>query len=192
MSYRYITIFCLVALALFFGVCPAMSQQIPASSPLDLSEAELVAIGQQVYREGRLSNGEPVKAVVLGDVPVAGTQFTCLDCYRRSGWGSSEGTTPVLPTSAGALYSPRVRIYRERPAYTDETLEKVIRSGLNPVGNPLDLAMPWYDLPDQEMAGLIAYLKTLSKETSPGLTSEVIHLATVVGEAVVVVEVAGP
>ena len=184
MSSRHITFFYSIVLILLLSGCQGVREHVPASSPTVLSETELVAIGQQIYREGRLSNGEPVKAVVMGDVSVAGTQFTCLNCHRRSGWGSSEGTKPVLPTSAGALYSPRVRIYRERPSYTDETLEEVIRSGLDPVGNPLDLAMPWYDLPDQEMAGLIAYLKTLSKETSPGLTSEVIHLATVVGEAV--------
>jgi hypothetical protein len=144
----------------------------------------MVAIGQRVYRQGRLHNGEPAKAVVLGDIPVAGTQFPCLNCHRRSGWGSSEGSKPVLSTSAVALFSPRERIYRERPVYTDKSLVEVIRYGVNPAGVLLDSAMPNYDLPDHEMAALVAYLKTLSKENSPGLTAETIHLATVVGEDV--------
>jgi hypothetical protein len=59
---------------------------------------------------------------------------------------------------------------------------EVIRYGFNPAGVPLDSAMPQYDLPDQEMSALIAYLKTLSNENSPGLTPETIHLATVIGE----------
>ncbi len=172
---------CSVALVFILCGCQGGHQSHQVSSPSELSEAELITLGQQIYREGTLSNGEPVEAVVLGDVPVAGTQFTCLDCHRRSGWGSSEVTKSTLPTSAGALYSPRVRIYRERPAYTDETLEEVILTGFDSAGNPLDLAMPWYHLPDKEMTALIAYLKTLSKENSPGLTPEVIHLATVVG-----------
>lgn len=42
--------------------------------------------------------------------------------------------------------------------------------------------MPVYHLPDREMTALIAYLKTLSSEFSPGLTGEEVHIATVVSE----------
>jgi len=105
--------------------------------------------------------------------------------------GSSEGGTRVRPVTGAALYRPKevfgaghdrklpgtVRTY---PAYTDESLARAIRDGVDPQGRRFSAAMPRYDLADADLAPLIAYLKSLSTTGAPGVTGEVIRFATVV------------
>jgi hypothetical protein len=145
-------------------------------------QGDMLKLGRQIYREGRLASGEPVKATVIGDVPVEGTQFTCLHCHRSSGLGSSESRIRVLPAAGLDLFRPRSSGYRIRPAYTDNSLANLLRTGVDPAGAPVNSLMPTYQLPEPEMGALIAYLKSLSSEISPGVTEDSIHIATVVAD----------
>jgi hypothetical protein len=174
--------FCMI---LFFA-CVTLHRPLPAfaTGEQNLTEAELIEIGRRVYREGLQANTKPVRATVMGDIEVVGTQFTCINCHRRSGLGGEEGTKYVLATNGPLLYTPRQDIYLKRPAYTDQTLIEALALGENPMGKSFDPIMPVYDLPDLEMDGLIAYLKTLSNEYSPGMDENDIHIATVIDNSV--------
>ncbi|RUM38662.1 MAG: hypothetical protein DSY58_01850 [Desulfobulbus sp.] len=145
---------------------------------------EQIELGQQIYRQGRLASGEAVEAYVMGDMKVLGTQFACLNCHGRSGMGGAEGKTFTLAINPAALFTPRKGVYLERPAYTDETFAKVLRSGKVPGDKTLSAAMPVYQLPDREMAALTAYIKTLSSTFSPGVSEETIHFATVISDEI--------
>ncbi len=173
-----------ILLIAVFGGCQARSYVKGRAAIESLSESELLTIGQKVYRDGRLADGTPVKSLVLGGVPIDGTQATCLNCHRRSGMGGAEGDRFVLPINGPALFSPRQKIYHERPAYTEASLAMALRKGADSEGQIFDPVMPVYDLPALEMAGLIAYLKQLSSKDSAGVTGESIHLATVIGPGV--------
>ena len=163
--------------------------------------------GQRIYREGILPSGEPVRAIVQGDVEVEGVAFNCASCHRRSGFGASEEAAYVPPVTAPVLYQARegrradllrqlfqevqpkttrarVRDLRVRPAYTDTTLATAIRAGTDPTGRTLDPLMPRYALSDEDMGHLIAYLRTLSTTPAPGVTDSTLHFATVVTEGV--------
>jgi hypothetical protein len=169
-------------------------------SPLPSLE-EIVRQGDRMYRDGRLASGEEIQAVIKGDVHVPGSAFSCVSCHLRSGIGSIEGQVLSPPTNGLKLYKPYYQynpvipdptkprksmmdnpaakpLYR--PAYTDATLAEAIRSGVNPVGRRFNDIMPRYLLEDRDMAILIAYLKTLSAEPSPGVTEQQIRFATVV------------
>ena len=74
--------------------------------------------------------------------------------------------------------------YPGRPAYTDETVADAIRGGANPDGREFIGVMPRYTFDDRDLAILIAYLKSLSKDLSPGVTETTIRFATVVTEEV--------
>lgn len=161
--------------ALVFLALPPQPLRSSADDAQDLR-----ALGRRIYHEGRLASGAPVKATVLGDVPVDGSQFSCLHCHRSSGLGTSESRIRVLPVDGPDLFSPRTGVYRGRPAYTDDTLAELLRTGRDPAGAPIDPLMPRYDLPALEMKALIAYLRSLSASYSPGVAEDTIHFATVV------------
>ncbi len=167
--------------ALLAGVVLLVGAGVTAAAdpPTDFRETPLVEIGRAIYHGGQPSAG-PLRAVLVGDTRVAGPQFACVHCHRRSGLGGSEGNTGALPVAGSVLYEPRHLGYRPRPAYTDDTLARALRTGVDSGGQPLRPPMPQYDLADRDMAGLIAYLKTLSAELAPGVTDTEIHFATVV------------
>lgn len=172
----------------------AVQAEVPAAQP----SAETLRQGERIYRTGILPSGAPVKAYVSGDVPVDGTSFTCVSCHLRSGLGSIEGEVITPPTNGRRLYVERkayipgsafvpafanyAKQLPERPAYTDETLSNLLLSGFDPTGRSVLKVMPRYDLNPQEMAAMIAYLKSLSDRLPPGVTPGQIRFATVIVE----------
>ena len=147
--------------------------------------------GERIYQEGLLPNGQAIQAVTGSGTPLDGTQISCGGCHRRSGFGSSEGEVLIPPITGKLLFQPSFLPRREitrsdissagiRPAYTDKSLRLAIREGIDANGRPLDDLMPRFDLRDEELDLLIAYLKSLSTDISPGVTADTIHLATVV------------
>jgi hypothetical protein len=156
-------------------------------------------MGEAMYRTGILPSGEMMKAVVKSDVPVDGKMFTCTSCHLRSGFGTSEGTVRTPPISGNQLYSPLSRfkgvpmrgrqarpgdpdIYR--PAYTDETLARVLLTGEDSAGRQINDIMPKYLLSDRDMGILVFYLKNLSSGLQPGISDTTLRFATIVTDDV--------
>jgi hypothetical protein len=151
------------------------------------SDAALLSdamVGARIYRSGLGPSGGPIRATVMGDVTGEGERFACVHCHRRSGFGASEGNRGGLPVTGQTLFRSRTSGYRPRPAYTDETLARAIRTGIDAGGLPLDPLMPRYELPAADMTALIAYLKSLSSEISPGVSDTTVHWGTVITEEV--------
>jgi len=147
--------------------------------------------GMRMYREGILPSGEKMRGETSGGVLFSGAMAACANCHRRSGMGSAEGGTGVRPVTGAALYRPEEvwgvgpgrkapRGSQNWPVYTDKTLARAIRDGVNPAGRRFDPAMPRYTMKDADLALLIAYLKSMSATSAPGVTENVIRFATVV------------
>ena len=150
-----------------------------------------VAAGRRIYLDGVLPSGKPVRGTMQGDVTFTGLQASCGSCHRRSGFGASEAGAVAPPVIGEFLYRPiavgaeQTGLRRShgpgtRPAYTDETLARAIRQGVDPTGRAFDPLMPRFELSDADAAALVAYLKTLGSGPSPGVNEDTIHLATVV------------
>ena len=191
----------LPALLLVFSLTPSWGAAPPRPAP-DL--ADTLRLGERMYREAILPSGEPMRATVGGNAKVAGTTFACVSCHLRSGIGSIEGPTVSPPVNGLKLYNyyykyepilgDHSRVKKDmwegrapakpvfRPAYTDDTVALALRSGVSPTGRTLNSAMPRYDLQDSDLKTLIAYLKSLSAEISPGVDKEFkyIRFATVI------------
>jgi hypothetical protein len=140
--------------------------------------------------------------------------FTCVNCHQRSGLGSIEGSVITWPINGKELYTPRRRTgawnaakeqqgpgakerwslpvqYQAadaRPEYTDETLARLLREGIDPANRQLERGMPRYQISDSDMNVLTHYLKNLSIENDPGVDKNRIRFATVVTEGVSAVD----
>ncbi len=150
-------------------------------------------VGRSIYLRGVLGSGAPLQGVrEPGDVAPAGADAACVSCHQRSGLGSLEGSLPIPPVTGEYLFRSRIpeagekalpyveTLHGNREAYTEETLARAIRDGVDPEGHPLSYLMPRFALDDGDMAALIAYLKSLSVQQVPGVTDTVLHFATII------------
>ena len=160
--------------ALLFGACSnEQAQSLPQNTDIEA--------GLQMYRDGILPSGAPMTALVGGDVPVVGTQFSCENCHGRSGMGASEGAFVIPPVAAQFLYESSAQ--PERPAYDHDSLARVLRDGVTPGGRTLSVElMPRYAVSDSDVETLARYMETLSPGNSPGVDDTSIRFATIVTE----------
>lgn len=143
--------------------------------------------GERMYRDGILPSGEPMTAIVAGDVPIVGTQFSCESCHGRSGMGAAEGAYIVPPVAAPFMLNPSPQ--PKRPAYDTDSMARLLRDGVTPSGRELSIElMPRYELSDSDAAVMMAYLSSLSDGNSPGVDDKIIRFATVVTDVVGVAE----
>jgi hypothetical protein len=179
---------------------PCRAEKLPELK--QLSKAEVVRLGERMYRDGLLPSGEPMPAFIRGDVEVDSRAFSCSSCHLRAGLGSFEGGVVTPPTTGLKLYKPYRRppsitdsqdqagrfIYaktvQERVAYNRDTLAAALRLGVDPSGQPFNDVMPRYPLTSRDMAILIAYLEGLSSEPSPGASAQQLRFATIITEEV--------
>jgi len=183
-----ILIFCA---ALVFSPGPAGSAAAePASSA---ASPEALRLGERIYREGILSSGDLLRASVKEGLSVPGTTFACASCHLRSGLGALEENVYIPPINGQKLFNPLPNLYKGfeqsglslpplRPAYGEESLIRVLRSGVDPNGRLLSEAMPRYLIEERDARLLVDYLKSLSSRFSPGVSDTTIRFATVISE----------
>jgi cytochrome c553 len=166
----------------------AVSQaSVSAPTPLD--------VGRGIYLNGVIGSGEPLEGTrEAGGPRTTGADAACVNCHQRSGFGSGErGTQVLIPPIAGTyLFHPRAQSSEQRDLpyidgmrvdrepYTQQSLARAIREGINPQGRALSSLMPRFKLSDSDMLALIAYLKSLPVAQMPGATDKELHFATVV------------
>jgi len=126
----------------------------------DTLEADYESNGQMIYYTGYNetgrqidTNGGPHWLYVHGG--------SCVHCHGEDG----KGGVPVMMgyvVPADITYEGLTSDeHAEHEPYTNETLRRAIRSGIDPEGRPLDATMPRWDMTDEDMSDLIDYLKTL-------------------------------
>lgn len=121
--------------------------------------------GEAIFNTGFNLDGERV--LFTGGPPwLAMHGGGCITCHGANGGGGNW----VMMTN---LVAPDIRYSHlteeehgedgeeAHPPYDDELLARAIRVGLSPADEALSLAMPRWDLSDEDMADLIEYLKSL-------------------------------
>lgn len=145
-----------------------------------------------LYRQGILPSGGPVSGERVDQVSVEGADAACVNCHRRSGLGGKEGSIVIPPIIGKYLFRvaqenvrdltlPHVMDFAPRHGpFTEVTLARAIRDGVDPDGQPLDDLMPRFKLDDASMGLLTAYLKNLSSGPMRGVERETLHFATII------------
>ena len=148
--------------------------------------------GETLYRRGLLSSAQPVQATREAGAVLRGADAACVNCHRRSGLGSIEGHIAIPPIAGPYLFVPRGEGLAQRgipfvdtarinhDPYTDESLARAIREGIGANGKTLNYLMPRYQIDDATMAELIDYLKGIKVSPSPGVSTSVLHFATII------------
>jgi len=150
-------------------------------------------VGEAIYRRGVLGSGAPLEATrQAGGLRSKGADAACVNCHQRSGLGASEGRNLIPPITGMYLLRPSAKSADEldlpyvegmranRDPYTEATLARAIREGIDSQGKPLSYLMPRFALGDADMAALIDYLKRLDPRRVPGVTDTVLHFATII------------
>lgn len=170
--------------SLLFAAPPASSNLADGSAPAD--------VGAAIYRHGLQGSGAPLESTRDAGVRLQGASAACINCHRPSGLGAKAGRDTIPPITGRYLFHPRAKdmedldlpyvdgIRADRDPYTDETIARAIRAGLNSEGKPLSYLMPQFALNDADMAALIAYLKHLDQRSPRGVTDTVLHFATII------------
>ncbi|MGF6935650.1 hypothetical protein OKW41_004812 [Paraburkholderia sp. UCT70] len=148
---------------------------------------------EALYREGILPSGALLVGQRDAGLVVRGAAAACVNCHRRSGFGTAEGQIVVPPVAGHYLFRPASSAnddmdYRYLPGYvnlkhqpyTERTLAQAIRQGIGRDGRPLSELMPRFDVDETTMIQLIGYLRGLSSTLSPGVTEDTLHFATIV------------
>jgi hypothetical protein len=169
-----------------------------ALSPLEARQRDLApdspasAVGAAIYLSGVLGSGEPLAATRENVQPLVGELAACVNCHRRSGLGGKEARDSIPPITGQFLfhdpaadagdsplpYVPEARLKRQ--PYTDATLARAIRSGIDSEGRTLSYLMPRFALNDSDMAALTSHLRSLDRRRLPGVSPTELHFATIV------------
>lgn len=137
--------------------------------------------GKLIYLKGEPSDGNEIKVLLGGDeLEVPSTAFACANCHGLKGEGGREGGLQPPPIDWATLTAPHTSALtrRERAPYTEASLARAIREGLDPAGARLHPGMPLYQMNAAQTADLIAYLKKLggTDDAEPGLNEKTIKL----------------
>jgi len=125
--------------------------------------------GRQIYERGLSLSGRPIMGSLgAGEVSVPATILPCANCHGHDGRGKPEGGIVPSDITWDALTKPYVV---KHPPYTERLLKRAVTMGIDPAGNSLEAAMPRFQLSNDDMADLMAYVKRLGQSVDPGLTA---------------------
>lgn len=164
---------------LIFSVLCVVSLPL-GSGAQDLDPAQVN--GRQIYYEGTSARGGTINAVVGSEATVLpAAALPCVNCHGYDGLGRPEGG--VVP--ANVRWSHLTKNYghvhedgRRHGAFDEDSLVRLIVAGVDPSGNQLDKSMPAYQMSDDDMSDLLAYLRVLESVLDPGVEADLVRVAT--------------
>jgi len=165
-----------LALLTFAASC-VMATTVIAEGGLSPQERR----GKAIYLRGASPSGKEITAMV-GDLDVPASTMTCAGCHGLRGEGKTEGGV----TAGNLTWSNLVKPYghthpsgRKHGPFDEKLFTRSVLQGLDPAGNEMLVAMPRFQMPAEDVADLIAYLKRIEADRDPGLTETTITVGTI-------------
>ena len=157
-----------------------VSTGIPGIAIAELSEAQ--QRGKQIYFEGTSPGGDEILAVVGDEAALLpASAMPCSSCHGSDGLGRPEGGVIPLDIRWSELVKTYGHVHhdgRRHPAFDDESAALSIVAGVDSANNTLDRSMPIYQMSQQDIDDLVAYMKVLEFDFDPGLTEDEIRVGT--------------
>jgi hypothetical protein len=149
------------------------------------------AAGEAIYLQGILGSGAPLTASRANAEPTRGQGAACANCHRRSGLGAKEGRSIIPPITGNFLFEPHDAAQDmqlpyvpgerlNRVPYTDATLARALREGIDSQGRALNYLMPRFELNDSDLNALITHLRALDRRKVPGVSPVELQFATII------------
>ena len=125
------------------------------------------SLGERIFLSGTDATGNVIPRSTPSMYGMMVGQAGCASCHGRDGRGSTVGammgtfTTPdirwsTLTSDAGPDESGHAHL-----AYDEASFARALREGIDPEGDRLEAPMPQWRLTDDEIAALVAYLRSL-------------------------------
>lgn len=163
---------------LVVAIAVAALAALPAAA--ELSEAQ--QRGKQIYFDGTSPRGTDITAVVGDEAALLpGSAMVCSSCHGSDGLGRPEGGVIPLDIRWSELVKGYGHVHhdgRRHPSFDDESAALSIVAGVDSANNTLDRSMPIYQMSQEDIDDLIAYMKVLEFDTDPGLTEDTVRIAT--------------
>ena len=151
---------------------------VSAASELTVEELR----GRKIYHEGVSESGAPVSVIVSrGGSPIAATFLPCSGCHGADGKGRPEGgvkPSDITWKTLTASYGHQHDYGRSHPSFDEKSFARSVILGVDPGGNELDMAMPRYSMSEADMTDLAAYMKKIHLDLDPGISEDVLRVAT--------------
>lgn len=123
-------------------------------------EANYESNGQMIYYTGYNETGQRIDTSG-GPHWLYVHGGSCIHCHGEDGKGGVPVMMGYVVPSDITYEGLTSEEDAEHEPYTDETLRRAIRSGVDPEGRPLDPTMPRWNMTDKDVNDTIDYLKTL-------------------------------
>lgn len=156
-------------------ICLAALAPRPAALAAALTELE--ARGKQLYLTG-VDNAGPEPKAYLGAerLPVPARLAACGSCHGEDGRGRPEGNIAPSDVTWDRLTDGRAAQAGE---LAESIISNAVAQGVGRNGKRLDAIMPRYALSEAQMQALQKYLKVISTDQAPGVTSDTIRVAII-------------
>lgn len=167
-----------LSLLAFAAFC-LLSFQLTADSDLTPAQQR----GKRIYTEGTSDDAQGITARMSGAAMPASV-LPCGSCHGTDGRGRPEGGVTPSDLTWAALtrpYTTQLQSGRKRSPYTEVSLARAIREGVDPDGEELHLAMPRFEMSEADMSDLIAYLKVIDRDEDPGISEDSIRVGVLGG-----------
>lgn len=139
--------------------------------------------GKRIFLSGESPSGGPILVKLGRDgSTLPASAAPCGSCHGPDGRGRPEGGVRPSPVVWSELAKPYGHAHeggRKHPPFTEATLARAVRGGVDPAGNPLDVSMPRYAMTDEDLGSLTAYLRRLEEDLDPGIGADTLRIGAI-------------
>ena len=138
--------------------------------------------GMRIYNSSTSQSGHPIRIQIGNGALFPANTVTCASCHGSNGRGRREGGAVAVDIRHDTITRSYVRTTesgRSRSPYSDALLRRAIVEGVDSDGNVLDFTMPRWEMSDQDLEDLVAFLQRLGHVSAPGVSTDTIRIGTV-------------